>query len=118
MSKAKKARFRLKKGETLLKKGMMDYCMAGGYGHAAMGDMFLTDTRLYFGAELKRSGEFLTLELPLKDINEVTKTGIPVLTRSLLVIADGRPYRFNVCPMGGWIRAIRRAVAAANEQPK
>lgn len=108
----KRYRFRIQKGETVLKKGMMDYCVAGGYGHAAMGDACLTDTRFYFGAELGRTGEYLSLEIPLADINLVTKTGIPFLTRSLLIVADGRSYRFNVFPKGGWLRAIRRAVDA------
>ncbi len=113
MSKRKKAHFRLQKGETLLKKGMMDYCMTGGYGHAAMGDAYLTDARFFFGAELKSSREYLSFEIPLNDIYEVKKTGIPILTRSILIVADGREYRFNVFPMRGWISAIGKAVTDA-----
>lgn len=115
MSKGKKARFHIKKGERLLKKGMMDYCVTGRYGHAAMGDAFLTDSRFYFGAELHDSKEYLSLEIPLKEINMVTKKGVPFLTRSVLVIADGRPYRFNAFIPGRWVKAIRKAVDGARE---
>ncbi len=110
MSKRKMARFRLKNGETLLKKGPMDYCTTSGYGHAAMGDAWLTDRRFYFGADIK--GEYLFIEIPLNEINEVGKVGIPVLTRSILLVADGRQYRFNVFPMGGWLKQITAAVEA------
>ena len=115
MSKRKMARFKLKNGETLIKKGMMDYCVTGGYGHSAMGDAFLTDQRFYFSADLK-SGEFLYFELPLGEIHEIKKTGIPVLTRSILLIADGRPYRLNVFPMRGWLKKLRTAVAAFQKE--
>lgn len=115
MSKAKRAKFHLKKGESLLKKGMMDYCMAGTYGHAAPGDAFLTNLRFYFVARLHGSGEYLTLEIPLADINYVAKTGIPILTRSMLIVADGRPYRFNVFLMGRWIKAVRGAAQTMQE---
>ncbi len=116
MGKNRQKYFHLKKGETLIKKGMMDYCVTGGYGHAAMGDAWLTDRRFYFAADVRRTGHQLVVEIPLNEINEVTKTGVPVLTRSILVVADGRPYRFNVFPMGGWIRAITRAAESYRAQ--
>lgn len=90
MSKRKMARFKLQRGETLLKKGMMDYCVSGGFWHSAMGDAWLTDRRFYFGAALK-SGEYLYFELPLSEIAEITKKGIPLLTRSILIVSGGRP---------------------------
>ncbi len=112
MSKRKQLRFRLEKDETLIKKGPMDYSIEGGYGHAAMGDAYLTDRRFYFSAELK-TGDFLYFELPLIEINAVQKTGIPILTRSILLIADGKRYRLNVFPMRGWLKKIDAAVQAA-----
>ncbi|MDE7158321.1 MAG: hypothetical protein K2N74_01985, partial [Clostridiales bacterium] len=85
------------------------------YGHSAMGDAWLTDQRFYFSAELK-SGEFLYFELSLGEIHEIKKTGIPMLTRSILLIADGHPYRLNVFPMRGWLKKIKSAVAAFQKE--
>ncbi len=111
MSKRKMAAFKLRKGETLLKKGLMDYCVTGGYGHAAMGESYLTDERFFFSADLK-SGEYLTVEIPLSEINAVGRMGVPLLTRSLYVIADGRQYRFNVFLIFRWLCAIKKALRA------
>jgi len=108
MSKGKQARFHIKNSETLIKKGMMDYCLTGGFGHSVMGDAYLTDRRFFFGAEIKRTGEYISFELE--------KVGIPVLTRSLSINAGGRRYRLNVFPMQGWIKAIRRAAEIAREK--
>lgn len=111
MSKGKKYRFHLQKGETLIKKGAMDYCITGKFTHSAMGNVWLTDKRFYFGADLK-SGDYLYFEIPLEEINEVGKVGIPVLTRSIQLTTDGRKYRLNVFPMGGWLKKIRAATEA------
>ena len=103
MSKGKQARFHIKNSETLIKKGMMDYCLTGGFGHSVMGDAYLTDRRFSF-------------ELSLTEVDAVEKVGIPVLTRSLSINAGGRRYRLNVFPMQGWIKAIRRAAEIAREK--
>ncbi len=116
MSKGKQARFHIKNSETLIKKGMMDYCLTGGFGHSVMGDAYLTDRRFFFGAEIKRTGEYISFELSLTEVDAVEKVGIPVLTRSLSIIAGGRRYRLNVFPMQGWIKAIRRAAEIAREK--
>ena len=111
MSKRKMARFKLQKEETLIKKGMMDYSATGGFWHSVMGDAHLTDRRFYFGADLK-SGEYLYFELPLSEIQEIKKTGIPLLTRSILIVSGDRSYRLNVFPMRGWLNKLKTAVNA------
>ncbi len=81
-----------------------------------MGDAYLTDRRFFFGAEIKRTGEYISFELSLTEVDAVEKVGIPVLTRSLSIIAGGRRYRLNVFPMQGWIKAIRRAAEIARKK--
>lgn len=115
MSKRKMSRFRLKNGETILKQGAMDYAPAGTFAHSLMGNATLTDTRLHFAAD-ERSGYYHTFEIPLADIIEIGKVGIPVLTRSILIITDGQKYRFNVFPMGGWLKKLREAKQAYDEK--
>lgn len=117
MSKRKMARFKLQKEETLIKKGMMDYCVSGGFWHSVMGDAWLTDRRFYFGADLK-SGEYLHFELPLPEIDEIAKKGIPLLTRSILIVSGGRSYRLNVFPIHGWLKNLKKAVNAYKSETK
>ena len=109
------SRFRLKKGEILVKQGGIDYAPAGTFAHSMMGYAYLTNERLHFDSD-GRSGYYLTFEIPIADIIEIGKTGIPVLTRSLSIIAGGRRYRLNVFPMQGWIKAIRRAAEIARKK--
>ncbi len=116
MSKRKMNRFRLKNGETLFKKGGMNYHVLGGYGHAVMGDAYLTDRRFYFGGN-SESGEYLFFELPLSEIYGVFKAGIPVLTRSIILKTDGKEYRLTAFPVGGWYKTLSSAVKAARERP-
>ena len=97
MSKSKRARFHLKSGETILKKGMMDYCSTGAYSHFIPGDSVLTDTRFHFDAELG-IGEPYSIDLPLTEIYAVEKIGIPFLTRSL---------------RRRWYKPLKKAVEAA-----
>ena len=115
MSKGKQARFHVKSHETVLKKGMMDYCITGKYGHFAAGDAVLTDERFYFGADLP-SGEYLSFEFPLAQIYVVEAVGVPFFTRSMLVTTDEKQYRLNAFFVGRWVRAVRRAVAAAKQK--
>lgn len=70
----------------------------------------------FFGAEIKRTGEYISFELSLTEVDAVEKVGIPVLTRSLSIIAGGRRYRLNVFPMQGWIKEIRRAAEIARKK--
>ena len=111
MSKAKQARFHLKSGETLLKKGMMDYSTTGGYNHFVPGDGYLTDRRFHFDADLS-AGEFISIDIPLADIYEVKKIGVPFFTRSILLVTDRRNLRFNAFWPERWARPLRRAIAA------
>ena len=101
MSKSKRARFHLKSGEIILKKGMMDYCAAGSYAHAVQGDAVLTDTRFHFYAQLT-TGEIYTVEIPLSEIYGVEKIGVPFFTRSLCIATDRGNYRFNAFFVGRW----------------
>lgn len=115
MSKAKRARFHLKRGEVLIKQGMMDFSVSGRYAHFLAGNAYLTNERFYFASDAS-AGEFLTFELPLADISFVGKVGIPFLTRSMLIVADGRRYRLNAFFVGRWVMPLRRAVASAGEK--
>ena len=115
MSKGKRARFHLKSGERIVKHGLMDYCMTGQYRHFVAGDAVLTDTRFYFGAELE-TGEYLSFDLPLSEIVSVERTGIPLLTRSILIVCGGRAYRLNSFVSGSWIKALRSALEEAKVQ--
>ncbi len=115
MSKGKQARFHIKNSETLIKKGMMDYCLTGGFGHSVMGDAYLTDRRFFFGAEIKRTGEYISFELSLTEVDAVEKVGIPVLTRSIVIITDEKRYRFNVFPIGGWLKKLHEVKRAYDE---
>lgn len=112
MSKAKRARFHLKSGETILKKGMMDYCAAGGYAHAVQGGAVLTDTRFHFYAQLT-TGEIYTVEIPLSEIYGVEKIGVPFFTRSLCIVTDRGNYRFNAFFVGRWCKPVRAAAEKA-----
>lgn len=111
MSKSKAARFRLSADETVLKQGMADYCMTGGYAHAVPGDATLTDRRFYFYARLS-TGDVCTVEIPLGEVYAVEKTGIPFLTRSMRIVAKRGSYRFNAFFVGRWVVPLRAAVAA------
>lgn len=115
MSKGKKARFRVKSDEKILKSGMMDYCITGGYGHVAQGDAILTDERFFFGADIGH-GEYLSFEIPLKDVYDVQKTGVPFFTRSMLLMTDGNRYRLNAFMVGRWVKAVRRAIDGARKK--
>ena len=115
MSKGKRARFHLKSGERILKQGLMDYCMMGQYRHFVAGDAVLTDARFYFGAELE-TGDHLSFELPLCEIESVERTGVPLFTRSILIVCGGRTYRLNSFVSGGWIKALKSALEAAKAQ--
>ena len=115
MSKGKRARFHLKSGERIIKQGLMDYCMMGRYRHFVAGDAVLTDTRFYFGAELE-TGEYFSFELPLCELQSVERTGIPLLTRSILIVCGGRAYRLNSFVSGSWIKALKSAWEAAKAQ--
>ncbi len=114
MSKGKQARFHLKSHETLLKKGMMDYCVTGEYRHFVAGDAYLTDARFFFGAELE-TGEYLSFECPLPHIYSVEAIGVPFFTRSMLVATDEKSYRLNAFFVGRWVRALNRALAASKQ---
>jgi len=111
VSKRKMMRFKLKTGETLIKQGSMDYAPTGGFSHSIMGQAHLTNTRFCFHS-IEQSKVYLAFEIPLSDITEIGKTGIPVLTRSILIKADEKSYRFNVFPMGGWLKKLREAKEA------
>ena len=115
MSKGKRARFHLKSGERIIKHGLMDYCMMGKYRHFVAGDAVLTDTRFYFGAELE-TGEYLSFEFPLSEIESVERTGIPLFTRSILIVSGGRSYRLNSFVSGSWIKALKAALEATKAQ--
>ena len=112
MSKSKRARFHLKSGETILKKGMMDYCSTGAYSHFIPGDSVLTDMRFHFDAELG-VGEPYSIDLPLTEIYAVEKIGIPFLTRSMRILTDRGSYRFNAFFVGRWYKPVKKAVEAA-----
>lgn len=112
MSKGKKVRFSLRAHETIVKKGMMDFCMTGQYRYFAAGDAVLTDRRLYFGAELA-TGEYVTFDIPLEHILSVEKIGVPFFTRSMLVTTDEKKFRLNAFFVGRWVKPLRRAVEAA-----
>ena len=112
MSKGKKVRFTLRAQETIIKKGMMDFCMTGQYRYFAAGDAILTDRRLYFGAELS-TGEYVTFDIPLEHIFAVEKIGVPFLTRSMLVTTDEKQYRLNAFFVGRWVKPLKSAVEAA-----
>ena len=56
MSKAKRAKFRLRAEETVIKRGMRDYLPTGRYAHFVPGDAVLTDARFYFEAGLAAGG--------------------------------------------------------------
>ena len=115
MSKGKKAQFTLRSRETLLKRGMMDYCVTGSYRHFAAGDAYLTDERFHFHADFS-TGECISFELPLKEINAVQKIGVPFFTQSMLITADSGQYRLNATFVGRWVKAVSRAVFAARDQ--
>ena len=115
MSKGKQARFHVKSRETVLKKGMMDYCITGKYSHFVAGDAVLTDERFFFGAELQ-TGEYLSFEFPLAQVYAVEAVGVPFFTRSMMVTTDEKQYRLNAFFVGRWVRAVRRAVEAAKEK--
>lgn len=115
MSKLKKARFTVRSRETVLKRGMMDYCVTGGYRHFAAGDAVLTDERFHFDADLS-TGDMISFELPLKEINAVEKIGVPFFTQSMLITADSGQYRLNAVFVGRWVRAISRAARATKEK--
>lgn len=115
MSKGKKARFTVRSKETVLKRGMMDYCVTGGYRHFAAGDAVLTDERFHFDADIS-AGERLSFELPLKEINAVEKIGVPFFTQSMLITADSGQYRLNAVFVGRWVKAISRAVFVTKEK--
>lgn len=115
MSKKKKARFTARSKETVLKRGMMDFCVTGGYRHFAAGDAVLTDERFHFDADLS-TGELLSFELPLKEIKAVEKIGVPFFTQSMLITADSGKYRLNAVFVGRWVKAISRAVQAARDK--
>lgn len=113
MSKSKSARFRLRKGETLVKSGSMDYCLPSDGAHSKMGTAYLTDERFYFWAEYRRTGEYVAVEIPLEQIERVGKKGVPLISRRIHISAGGEEYRFGVFPMGGWLKAIGEAVERA-----
>ena len=112
----KTAQFRIKPRETILKRGMMDYCVTGRYSHAAAGNAILTDERFLFVADLP-SGERLAVECPLEHIYSVEKTGVPFFTRSMIVVTDEGRYRLNAFLVGRWIKALRRAVRDRTAPP-
>ena len=114
MSKRKMSRFRLKKGEILVKQGGIDYAPAGTFAHSMMGYAYLTNERLHFDSD-GRSGYYLTFEIPIADIIEIGKTGIPVLTRSIVIITDEKRYRFNVFPIGGLLKKLHEVKRAYDE---
>ncbi len=115
MSKGKQARFHVKARETVLKRGLMDYCITGQYRHFVGGEGILTDERFFFGADLQ-TGEYLSFEIPLAEIYAVDKIGVPFFTRSMLVTTDGKQYRLNAFFVGRWVKPLRRAAAAAKEK--
>ncbi len=110
MSKRKRAKFHLGKGETLLKQGMMDYAVTGQYRYFAAGDATLTDRRFYFYADLS-TGEVISFDLPLGEIYAVEKIGIPFLTRSMRLVTDRGSFRLNAFFVGRWVKAVRAAIA-------
>lgn len=112
MSKAKRAKFRLRAEETVIKRGMMDYLPTGRYAHFVPGDAVLTDARFYFEAGLA-AGEAYIVEIPLAGIYAVEKIGVPFLTRSLRILTDRGDHRFNALFVGRWYKALRRAISAA-----
>ncbi len=115
MSKGKRRRFHLKSGETLVKRGMMDFCVTGEYRFFVAGDAILTDKRFYFGGD-DGGGDEITLEVPLSSVYFVSLTGIPCLTRSILLETDRGRYRLNAVFPSRWKKAIERAVAAAKAE--
>lgn len=117
MSKSKRARFHVRAKETILKRGMVDYSMTGQYKTFVPGDAFLTDERFYFEAKLD-SGELFSFEIPLGQIYDVRMVGVPLFTRSMLLVTDEREFRINAMFAGRWVKAINaaREAARAREQ--
>ncbi len=111
MSKSKQAKFHLRAKETVLRRGMMDYGMTGGYNHFVQGDAVLTNERFHFEAELT-TGELVTFEIPLGEIYAVEKAGIPFLTRSMMIYTDGHAFRLNAVFVGRWVKSLKEAIAA------
>lgn len=114
MAKQKGKIFKVKKDETVVYEGKANYCFTGHYAHAIMGDAMLTDKRFLFKSDLTLTREDKYLEIPIEEIDFVSKTGIPLLTSSLYISCSshtGKNYRVIVYHMKKWLNAFQKVLS-------
>lgn len=105
----KKNIFKLEKDEKEIFQGAVNFCFTGRYDHATMGDAILTDKRFLFKSDLTLTKDDKFVQIFVKDIDFVSKTGIPLLTRSLYISCStntGKNYRLNVYSFKKWKKAF------------
>ncbi len=109
----KNSKFKVEKNEEIIYEGAANFCVTGSYFHSILGDAVLTDKRFIFKSDKKLTKIDTGLEINLEDIDFVSKTGVPLLTRSLYVSCSknkGKNYRFNVYSLSKWLKAFEGAL--------
>jgi len=105
--------FKLNNDEKIIYSGHVNMCASDSYFHAIIGDATLTDKRFLFKSDLKLTKIDKRVEINVKDIDFVSKTGVPFFTRSLYISCStntGKNYRFNVYSLTKWIKAINSVI--------